>query len=334
MLAGTICGILKCKPLKRDLLKRDCCMHNIREFFDSISSVLKTVGIADIVDILIVAYLIYKAVQIIKETRAAQLLKGIGLILGAYVLADILQLKTLNFLLQNLLQIGLFAILVVFQPELRRILEQIGNSQVLKKFQFFKETEDIKKVKQVRNNIVTVANAVQELSEDKTGALIVIEKQTKLGEIANTGVLMRAKISKELICNIFFHNSPLHDGAMIIRDHQIYAAGCFLPLSANFTISKDLGTRHRAALGVSENSDCVVIVVSEETGNISFTKKGVLQQDLHKDDLVNILFEELVPRNPYTEEELDKEEVEEPEENTEQLLDYDDEDEIDRDETE
>lgn len=276
-------------------------MQYINVFFESVLSVINTITISDLIDISIVAFLVYKSVQLIQETRAAQLLKGIGLIFGAYILAIQFNLKTISFLLSNVLQFGMLALIVVFQPELRRVLEQMGNSQVLKKFQLFKQTEDAKVIKETRNNIVTIANAAQELSEEKTGALIVIERKTKLGEIINTGITLKAVISEELLCNIFFHNSPMHDGAVIIRNHQIYAAGCFLPLTNNYTISKDFGTRHRAALGISENSDCLVVVVSEETGNISLAKKGVLRHNLHKDDLVNILFEDLLP--DYTQDE-------------------------------
>lgn len=270
-------------------------MQYLNGFISDITSVINTIRITDIIDIAIVAFLVYKAAELIKEIRAAQLLKGIGLIFGAYFLASQFNLKTISFLLSKVLEFGALALIVVFQPELRRVLEQMGNSQLLRKFQLFKQTGDSEQERHMRNNLVAVANAASELSEDKTGALIVLERKTRLGDIINTGILLRAVISKELLCNIFFHNSPMHDGAVIIRDGQVYAAGCFLPLTSNFTISKDFGTRHRAALGISENSDCLVVVVSEETGNISLAKSGVLRHNLHKDDLVNILFEEFMP---------------------------------------
>ncbi len=256
--------------------------------WNQIIGTVKAIGIWDILDIVIVALLIYQVIKLIRETRAMQLAKGLilllllyfvaykGLILLLllYFVAYNLNMKTVRFIMQNVVATGVLALVIVFQPELRRMLEHVAQTK-LNKLNIFQSSQDKdSELTGVWNESISViANACETLSKTKTGALIVFERQTKLGEIIKTGTVVDATPSNELIGNLFFVNSPLHDGAMIIRDGRICASGCFLPLSQNYTISKEMGTRHRAALGVSENSDAVVVVVSEETGTISTISK-------------------------------------------------------------
>ena len=185
----------------------------------------------------------------------------------------------LSTILNNFFQFSIFGLLIVFQPELRRVLEQLGRSNVLKdrKLLQYIVKEDMSDIDAQRNLIKVISNAVSELSNDKTGALIVLERKTKLGDIIDTGNIIKSQPSVTLICNIFFNKAPLHDGALIVRQGTLYAGGCILPLTKNNSLSKSLGTRHRAAVGISENSDAVAIVVSEETGNISIALNGILK---------------------------------------------------------
>ena len=185
----------------------------------------------------------------------------------------------LSTILNNFFQFSIFGLLIVFQPELRRVLEQLGRSNVLKdrKLLQYIVKEDMSDIDAQRNLIKVISNAVSELSNDKTGALIVLERKTKLGDIIDTGTIIKSQPSVTLICNIFFNKAPLHDGALIVRQGTLYAGGCILPLTKNNSLSKSLGTRHRAAVGISENSDAVAIVVSEETGNISIALNGILK---------------------------------------------------------
>jgi diadenylate cyclase len=234
-----------------------------------------------LVDIGIVSFIIYKLVQLVRETRAWQLLKGILVILITALISSWLQLSTLTYLLNKTIELAGFALIVLFQPELRRGLEQIGRSK-FKDFINFDEEPDAIPIHHVIDELVS---ATHELSRTKTGALIVIEKETKLGEIISKGINLDSSISSELIKNIFTPNTPLHDGAVIIRENRINAAGCVLPLTENQSLSKELGTRHRAALGVSEVSDAIAVVVSEETGNISIAKNGTLIRNLGAESL-------------------------------------------------
>ena len=227
------------------------------------------IGINDIVDILIVAFIVYKIIGFIQETRAAQLVKGLLLLVLATFLSDKLNLYTLNWMLSGVLTLGVLALVVVFQPELRRALEYFGRRKFTSSF----GKVDKNKAKNVSTEIT---RAIDSFSNNKTGVLIVIEKQTALSDIAESGTVLDAAISAELLGNIFYEGSPLHDGAVIIRGTRIFAAGCVLPLTANKMISKELGTRHRAGIGITENSDSVAIIVSEETGIISIAKDGKL----------------------------------------------------------
>jgi diadenylate cyclase len=234
------------------------------------------VKLSDIVDVMIVGYVIYKAIKLIRETRAEQLIKGIVILLVVTQLSDWLKLNTINFILRNTMQVGVLALLVVFQPELRRALEQMGRSRFGNMFNF----EEYNTEGNIAMAIEEIAKAVHTLSQNRIGALMVIERYTKIGDIIRTGITMDSLISAELLVNIFIPNTPLHDGAVIIRENKIKAAACFLPLTQNQNLSKELGTRHRAALGISENSDAVVIVVSEETGKISVALDGDLTRNL------------------------------------------------------
>ena len=244
--------------------------------WNQIIGTVKAIGIWDILDIVIVALLIYQVIKLIRETRAMQLAKGLILLLLLYFVAYNLNMKTVRFIMQNVVATGVLALVIIFQSSQDKDSELTG----------------------VWNESISViANACETLSKTKTGALIVFERQTKLGEIIKTGTVVDATPSNELIGNLFFVNSPLHDGAMIIRDGRICASGCFLPLSQNYTISKEMGTRHRAALGVSENSDAVVVVVSEETGTISIAEGGVIERNFTIPQLEKRLRHEILHKN-------------------------------------
>lgn len=245
-----------------------------------------------IIDISIVSYVIYKLIQLVRETRAWQLVKGIIVILIVAMFSDLLQLRTLAYLLNRTIEIAGFALVVVFQPELRRGLERIGRSN-FKNFFNFEENDNV-----IRTTftIEEIVKAATELSRTKTGALIVVERDTKLGEIINTGTKLDSSVSAELIINIFTPNTPLHDGALILRDNKLKSAACFLPLTDNPNLSKELGTRHRAALGITEVSDCISVVVSEETGKISYALNGGLSRNLTPDTLRKALNRNLLEK--------------------------------------
>jgi len=250
------------------------------------------IRIRDIFDILIVAMAFYKILMLIRETRAEQLIKGIFTLFALTKISEWLELYTLHWILDTTMTVGVIAILIVFQPELRRALEYIGRSRF-----FSKSFMEIKgeSLKEVFDEIV---DAVASLSRQKIGALIVIERETGLSEVVETGTRMDGKVTSDLLINIFIPNTPLHDGAVIIKDDKIKAAGCFLPLTENMSLSKDLGTRHRAALGISERSDCLAIIVSEETGSISIAENGSLARYLDSKTLKQILMDMYKPKEP------------------------------------
>ncbi|MGE4283565.1 MAG: diadenylate cyclase CdaA [Clostridia bacterium] len=257
----------------------------LQNLYNFLLQLIKFIKLSDIIDIIIVAYVIYKAVRLISETRAEQLIKGIVVLLVVTQLSEWLNLNTINFILKNTMQVGVLALLVVFQPELRRALEQVGRSRFGNIFNF----EEYNTESNIAFAIEEIAKAVQTLSQNRIGALLVVERDTKIGDIIRTGITMDATISAELLVNIFIPNTPLHDGAVIIRENKIKAAACFLPLTQNENLSKELGTRHRAALGMSENSDAVVVAVSEETGKISFALYGDLTRNLTVETLKKAL---------------------------------------------
>ena len=243
----------------------------MQKFFEN---VFYGVGINDVIDILIVAFVIYKLLGLIKQTRAEQLMKGVVVLVVATFLSGLLNLHTINWLLKGTVALGAVAILVVFQPELRRALEYMGRSKIVKAP--LREM-DKERGKQITSHIV---KAVETFSRDRVGALIVFEKETSLSDIMESGTIVDAEISEQLLGNIFYEGAPMHDGAVIIRDGRVYAAGCGLPLTRNNTISKELGTRHRAGIGITENSDALTIIVSEETGIISMASEGQLSRFL------------------------------------------------------
>lgn len=246
-----------------------------------------------IIDISIVSYIIFKLIKLGKETRAWQLVKGIVVIFIIAMLSEWLQLRTLAFILNKTIELAGFAVVVLFQPELRRGLEQLGRSSNIRDFFNFDESDD---VIHTTYTIEEIVKAATELSKTQTGALIVVERETKLGEIINTGTTLDSNISSELIINIFTPNTPLHDGALIIRDNKLKSAACFLPLTDNPNLSKELGTRHRAALGITEVSDCISVVVSEETGKISYALNGGLSRNLTPDTLRKALNKNLLEK--------------------------------------
>ena len=239
---------------------------------------IKNISIYSVLDILVVSYIFYKSYMLIKETRAEQLLKGIILIIILIPISGFLHLTMLSWILTKTLTIGVLSFVIIFQPEIRRALEHIGRSA----FTDIHLLQDEEIMEKIIDNIIV---AVDNLSKSKTGALIVIEQFTGLGEVINTGTKIDAMVSSALLENIFVVNTPLHDGATIIRNDRIVASGCFLPLTQNKDINKKLGTRHRAAIGISENSDAITVVVSEETGMISLAINGQLTRGYNKDQL-------------------------------------------------
>lgn len=245
--------------------------------------------ITTIVDILIVAFLAMKVVKILKGSRAMQLLKGIIFLIIITALSSLFRLNILHYILSSIMTYGVILLIILFQPELRRALEQLGSNKINK---YFGIEKDI--VIKTKEDIYKIVIAVLELSKTKTGALIVLERDIKLKDIMSTGVNINAEISPQLLVNIFTPKTPLHDGAVIISNNKISAAACMLPLASDKDIAKELGTRHRAAIGMSKESDAIVIVVSEETGKISIAKNGTLIADLREDALKKILITNMI----------------------------------------
>lgn len=267
----------------------------MRAFFDGVAEYFREIFsspltlLQDVLDILLIAVMVYAVIRFMRDTRAAQLIKGFVILLVVQLVTRYLQLTASHYILSRILEFGILALIIIFQPELRSALERIGRKGIssFASLGEHSESDDTKAM------IHSVCDAVADLSATKTGALIVIEHETKLGEIINTGIRLDATPSAELIGNVFYPKAPLHDGAMIIRNNKIYAAGCFLPLSTR-EVGSDLGTRHRAALGVSEISDAIVVVVSEETGIISIANGGRLNRRLTPDALSSYLTQRLV----------------------------------------
>ena len=248
-------------------------------FIDRISS---SIGITDVLDILIVAFLIYKVLGFIRETRAEQLAKGLLVLIVITMLSDVLHLYTLRWLLSGLMTVGLVAIVVIFQPELRRGLEYLGRSRISNVFGEVNKEE-------AKHIVGEFVEAIEAMSSSKTGALLVIERETALNDIVETGTIINADISAQMIGTIFYEGTPLHDGAVIVRGDRLYAAGCVLPLTQNKELNKELGTRHRAAVGISEVTDSLTLVVSEETGRVSVATGGRLLRVADADELRGIL---------------------------------------------
>ncbi|MBO5076952.1 MAG: diadenylate cyclase CdaA [Clostridia bacterium] len=261
-------------------------MIYIKEFlsFDSFWDVLRAV-----IDVAIISFLFYRIIRALKDSRAFQLIKGILLILIVAGLALLLKLPTVSYLIKAFISVLPVLLVVMFQPELRRWLEDIGNSNIRSIFTGSGRAAD----ERIDSMINEVANAVTAMSRERVGALVVFERSTNLGEIIRTGTVVDANVSTQLLRLIFVPNTPLHDGAVIIRDCKVHAAACYLPLSSNNSLDLDLGTRHRAGIGVTENSDAVCVIVSEETGFISFAAGGTLQRNISREKLVQLLKEAL-----------------------------------------
>ena len=244
-------------------------MEAIREFFNFLLTQIETIQIADIVDIALVTVVLYYIFKFIRNRRAGKLLVGVIFFIVVQMVSNAVGFVAMSFVLQNIFQVGLIALLIIFQPELRSMLEKMG-AQPLRGLRKMGS----ERAEELKNAIEAISGAACDLSKDKTGAIIVLEKNVKLGEHTRSGTILDAKISSYLLRNIFHDKAPLHDGAVIVRGSVIHAAGCFLPMSTSDNLIRDLGARHRAALGISENSDAVVVVVSEETGVISIAHDG------------------------------------------------------------
>ncbi len=270
-------------------------MSFITDALLSVWNVFKSIRIADIIDILILSFLIYHGIKLIRETRAQQLVKGILLLIAFYLISVFLNLQTMRYLLKLCFQWGFLAIIILFQPELRRILEKMGTSNITH-LAIFNANDDEQQIHRIMNCIDSVCEAAQDLSSTCTGALIIFERRTKLGEQIATGTVLNCSPSAAVFGNIFFPNTPLHDGAVIIRDGMILAAGCFLPKpQKEELIAKQLGSRHRAAIGMSENSDAIVVVISEETGTISVAENGELTRGYNRESLKKMLVNKILP---------------------------------------
>ena len=269
----------------------------IASWWEWMVSIAMNFQFKDAVDIIIVAFLIYGVVKLVRETRAGQLVKGLFLLVILFIISSYFNLVMLSRVLAYFFQFAFVAILIVFQPEIRKALEQVGRNNVGQSIAAVVTSRDRSYDRaQIRKAINAVVDGVGILQQLKMGALIVFERKTKLGDIIETGTQINCEPSGQIVGNIFFNKAPLHDGAMIIRDGMIHAAGCILPLTKNTSVSAELGTRHRAALGVSEESDAVVVVVSEETGQISVAVNGVLARRFTRDTLRDVLEGYLIPQ--------------------------------------
>ncbi|MBQ7897001.1 MAG: diadenylate cyclase CdaA [Clostridia bacterium] len=270
-------------------------MDVIKDFFNYIYNQFASMEFSDILDILIVSVLFYYITVFIRDRRAGKLAVGIVLLFAVLGISALFKFNVLSFILGNIVQVGLLAVFIIFQPEIRSMLENVANES-FKNLNLRENTDE----KETKKSIENLCTAAQELAATKTGAIIVIERGTKLGDNIKTGVVVNADINVFLLKNIFFNKAPLHDGAVIIRDNRIYACGCFLPLSYNANIIRNVGTRHRAAIGMSENSDAVVVVVSEETGTISVAKGGNLTRGFDIYSLKRELENELITKEKST----------------------------------
>ena len=250
---------------------------------------ISTIGISDIVEIIIISAIVYQMIKWLQLTRAWTLFKGIIVLLLFALVAVIFQFNTISWLLSNSLSVGIMAAVVIFQPELRRALEELGRKNLFRNFIFSSEEYEGKEASMTEKTITEIVKASFEMGKVKTGALIVIEQKVALGEYERTGITVDGLLSSQLLINIFEHNTPLHDGAVIVRGNRIVSATCYLPLSDSMEIGKELGTRHRAAVGISEVSDSITVIVSEETGAVSVARDGKLYRDLDREGLRGIL---------------------------------------------
>ncbi|MDY4129114.1 diadenylate cyclase CdaA [Peptostreptococcus porci] len=263
-------------------------MVSLNLFFNQLFQIITKISINDVVDMMIIAYIFYKILMFIKDTRAEQLFKGVVILLVATQLSGMFKLHTLYWILVKILEVGFILPFIIFQPELRAGLEHIGRNTSIRKLG---PQAASKYDMDLIESIESLLDAVYDMADKKIGALVVIEGKTKLNEITETGTKINGEITKQLICNIFVPNTPLHDGAVIVRDLKVLSAACFLPLTQRKDLSKDLGTRHRAGIGISEISDCLTIIVSEESGKVSIARSGKIYRNIAKERLFNILRE-------------------------------------------
>lgn len=262
----------------------------IQSWFTQFMLVMKSSDIMDLLDIIIVAFIIYKLVQIVRQTRAKQIIYGVLIIVAAWAVSSWLDMIALHSMLNIVIGQGVIALAVIFQPEIRSALELVSRTNISLLGKKAKSAD----FTAIESSIEAVSRACQSFQSTRTGAIIVFEHKTRLGDIIKTGTVIDADTTTELLGNVFYPKTPLHDGAAIIRDGRLYAAGCILPLTQNNNLKKELGTRHRAAIGMSENSDAVVVVVSEETGIISVAMNGKLQRDFNVVTLRELLSRELL----------------------------------------
>ena len=251
---------------------------------------LLSIEISDILDIALMAFILYKIFTLVQSTKAASLVKGLMIFLAALVVSSALHLNGINYIMRSMANLGLLALIILFQPEIRRVLEQVGSRRFTA---LFIHEETVGAVEQAISQTVL---ACTEMSQTRTGALIVFEREMQLDDMVRSGTVLDAAVSGELLKNIFFVKAPMHDGAVIVGHGRVLGAGCMLPLSKNVNLSRDLGMRHRAGIGMSENSDAVVVIVSEETGSISVAIGGMLKRHLKPETLENLLRNELLPR--------------------------------------
>ena len=264
-------------------------MEAIWEVLKSAPEYLKLIEFTDILDMAIIAFGVYHLFRFARRSRFGQVVKAIMLIVVAVALAEVLRLRVVKFVFQNAMELGFIALIIIFQPEIRRFLEQMGSGKI--KELFVTETYG----NDLESAIAETVEAYTSLSKDKVGALMVFERRTVLDDMLKTGTMLDCRVSAELLKNLFWNKAPLHDGAVIVRNGRIVGAGCMLPLSGNVNLSRDLGMRHRAGIGVSENSDAVVAIVSEETGSISVAVNGMLKRHLSPETLERLLRNELMP---------------------------------------
>ena len=264
-------------------------MSTLTQFLSTAMNYIKLISISDIIDIVIVAFLIYKLTGVIRKTNLMPVAKGLVVLLAILWLSEVLDLAMINWLLRNVVELGLIALVIIFHPELRRFLEKMGSSRITGLF------GGEYKALNVEGAITQTVLACADLSRSRTGALIIFERDNQLAEPISTGTLLNADVTAELMKNIFFVKAPLHDGAVIIKNGRIAAAGCMLPMSSNMNLSRDLGMRHRAGIGMSERSDAVAVIVSEETGAISVAVDGMLKRHLSTETVETLLRKELVP---------------------------------------
>ena len=267
-------------------------MESLMAIMENIGRYLSLIRVADVVDVAIIAFLVYKILGLVSSTRAENILKGIVMFLLVLWLSTALELRAVSYILSHVAELGILALIVLFQPEIRQLLEKLGSRNLRG---FFRTLQPKQIQGEMEKAIEQTVIACSEMSKAKTGALMVFEREISLNEMLRSGTAFDAEINSELVKNIFFINAPMHDGAMIVRNGRIVGAGCMLPLSRNVNLSRDLGMRHRAGIGMSENSDAVVVIVSEETGSISVAVGGMLKRHLMPETLGKLLRNELLP---------------------------------------